>query len=352
MGLVCRFIMRATIIFLVVAAALAVAAASTLQSIVTIDAAEHKFGEELPVTVTIFNPSPVPVTILTWRTPLEGIRHPVFTVFNTHTDNHAPYKGMLAKRAEPDASAFRTLQPGEVVRSTFDLTQYYHFMEQGMHEVSLEVALEVMLDGQVTSEVLSSPPALVYVSHVRPDLLYSEPEVAPDAIGYVGCSSSQQSTILSALSIAKTDAQQAYMYLLTASCTGDYTTFFGTVTSTRFNTVFSHFDSIVSALNSNNFKFDCSTCNMPGTYAYVYPFDPTKTIYLCSVFWTAPAGSHQYNSRPGTITHEMSHFNAVAGTDDIQYGVVGCKSLANNNPSQAIKNADSHEFFQEMNPKC
>jgi len=41
----------------------------------------------------------------------------------------------------------------------------------------------------------------------------------------------------------------------------------------------------------------------------------------------------------------MSHFSAVAGTQDTVYGVAGCKNLAKTNPDKAISNADNLGYF-------
>ena len=46
----------------------------------------------------------------------------------------------------------------------------------------------------------------------------------------------------------------------------------------------------------------------------------------------------------------MSHFNAVAGTDDHVYGQSGAKALAISDPAKAVDNADSHEYFAENTP--
>ena len=46
----------------------------------------------------------------------------------------------------------------------------------------------------------------------------------------------------------------------------------------------------------------------------------------------------------------MSHFDVVAGTDDVVYGQTGARSLAISDPAKAITNADSHEYFAENNP--
>ncbi|UJR18655.1 hypothetical protein I4U23_005563 [Adineta vaga] len=67
-----------------------------------------------------------------------------------------------------------------------------------------------------------------------------------------------------------------------------------------------------------------------------------KGIFICPAFWTA--------SKAGTLIHEISHFNIVAGTKDNVYGQTGCKNLAIKNPTLAINNADSHAYFAENNP--
>jgi peptidyl-Lys metalloendopeptidase len=69
---------------------------------------------------------------------------------------------------------------------------------------------------------------------------------------------------------------------------------------------------------------------------------------VCKAFWSAPMTGT--DSKGGTLVHEMSHFNVVAGTDDWVYGQSGAASLAVSNPSQAIDNADSHEYFGENTP--
>ncbi len=53
------------------------------------------------------------------------------------------------------------------------------------------------------------------------------------------------------------------------------------------------------------------------------------------------------DSKAGTLIHEISHFNVVAGTGDIVYGASGAHNLAVTSPNQAIRNADNHEYFAE-----
>jgi peptidyl-Lys metalloendopeptidase len=79
----------------------------------------------------------------------------------------------------------------------------------------------------------------------------------------------------------------------------------------------------------------------------VYPTQPYK-IYVCNAFWSAPTSGT--DSKGGTLVHELSHFNAVAATDDHAYGQSAAASLAISNPTRALDNADSHEYFAENTP--
>jgi peptidyl-Lys metalloendopeptidase len=124
-----------------------------------------------------------------------------------------------------------------------------------------------------------------------------------------------------------------------------YNTWFGNYDASRWNTVTGNFSNIDSTLNNEALTFDCS-CKK-SYFAYVYPTQPYK-IYMCNAFWSAPTSGT--DSKGGTIIHETSHFNIVAGTDDVVYGQSGAKSLAISNPAQAIQNADSHEYFAENTP--
>ena len=107
-----------------------------------------------------------------------------------------------------------------------------------------------------------------------------------------------------------------------------------------------HFERSRDAFQTQALTLDCS-CKKKGTYAYVYPNQPYK-IYVCGAFWSAPMTGT--DSKGGTLVHEMSHFNVVAGTDDVVYGQSGAKNLAITDPAGALNNADSHEYFAENNP--
>ena len=163
----------------------------------------------------------------------------------------------------------------------------------------------------------------------------------------VGCTTSQINGAGSAVIEARKYAENGKGYLAGGTVDARYTTWFGAYTSSRWNTASQHFVAIDSAIDQNagQVKINCG-CNQ-SYYAYVYPTRPYE-IFVCRAFWSALLTGT--DSKAGTLIHEMSHFNAVAGTDDHVYGQAGAKNLAITNPTAALDNADNHEYFAENTP--
>ena len=124
-----------------------------------------------------------------------------------------------------------------------------------------------------------------------------------------------------------------------------YRSWFGAYDASRWNQAETHFSKIKDAIDNKPLTFDCG-CKQ-SYFAYVYPDQPYK-VYLCKSFWTAPVTGT--DSRAGTIVHELSHFNVVAGTDDLGYGQTNARNLASTDPVKALNNADNHEYFAENTP--
>ena len=123
---------------------------------------------------------------------------------------------------------------------------------------------------------------------------------------------------------------------------------FGAHDSDRYATAMSHYEKIDAAYRTKHIVIACkgSKCSN-SIYAYVFPTEPYK-IYVCGAFWDANITGT--DSRAGTLVHEMSHFDIVAGTDDVVYGQPGAKQLAVRDPDSALANADTHEYFAENEP--
>jgi peptidyl-Lys metalloendopeptidase len=164
---------------------------------------------------------------------------------------------------------------------------------------------------------------------------------------YEGCSKTERETIDTAGGLAASTSDNSINHLR-SNPTGDahYTEWFGTFNSSRHSEVKSNFSKIYNAAFQKSVTFVCHSSECASNdYAFVYAGGDIE-IFLCPLFWSAPTSG--FDTQFGTIVHELSH--EVADTDDIVYGTTDARDLATNDPSDAIKNADNHEYFEEDLP--
>jgi peptidyl-Lys metalloendopeptidase len=267
------------------------------------------------------------------------------------------YVGRVAKRAAARAGELVELKPGQSLRGRAELSAHYEMKGGGAYLIAYRldlldgVAFDALRDG---SEELRSNEITVWrdapfvdrgarLSPVE-EMMRTFTEAS---LSTTGCTSSQTSAINSAVSAATTYSTGSKNYLNSKTYTTvgpRYTTWFGTPSSSNFNTVKNHFVAIEDAFLTKPVVVDCGCSD--NYYAYVYKNQPYK-IYVCNAFWSAP--NTGTDSRGGTLVHEMSHFTVVADTDDWAYGQSACKKLAKR-ATKAIDNADSHEYFAENTP--
>ncbi|TRM66112.1 hypothetical protein BD626DRAFT_398166 [Schizophyllum amplum] len=306
--------------------------------------------ENLKVTTTITNTGDETLRLFNDpNSPLSTMPANTFAISNSA--GAAPkFTGIKAKYSmdtvvEKNLNSFTVLAPGESIDTTHDLSAAYNFTESGADAYTFDAAKTLYHFTDDGSIVPIEATTEAHSAKLEGKLVVPRPAVSKRA-SYNGCSSSQQSQLVSAASAAQSYAQSAYSYLSShTSSTTRYTTWFGTYSSSRHSTVLSHYQKISSG-DYSSFTYDC-TCTESGVYAYVYA-DDYGTIYLCPVFWQVSTTGT--DSKGGTLIHEASHFTANGGTDDIVYGQSSAKSLASSSPAQAIQNADNHEYFAENNP--
>jgi peptidyl-Lys metalloendopeptidase len=307
-------------------------------------------SEDVVVKVTFTNTSGSPQYVLKSHTPFEEIEAPLFEI--TRDGKPVRYMGAVAKRGAPTAADYFLLKPGASYSARVELSALYDMGTTGDYAIRYH-------SGRA-SEELKSDAATVWIDGVRPRGSSEETKTlaemqaqagtgtvaaAGGALAFNKCTTSQQADITSAVSAALSMATSGDAYMAKGTMGTRYTKWFGAVDSGRVATVKAHFAAIKDAFATKPITVDCG-CKKT-YYAYVYPTQP-YTIYVCKAFWSAPMTGT--DSKGGTLVHEMSHFNVVAGTDDWVYGQSGAASLAVSNPSQAIDNADSHEYFGENTP--
>ncbi|MFP5285099.1 MAG: M35 family metallo-endopeptidase, partial [Thermoanaerobaculia bacterium] len=321
-----------------------------------LEAAPPQAAGAASITFTLTNRGDRPVSVLKWHTPLEGIRNDIFRIL--HEGERVPYVGPMVKRGQPTAEDFVTLAPGETVSAVVDLGAVYAFPEPGRYEVRYDPDLQGVSRPDVrlaagpivlAAEIRSEDSEVIELREVpKPQVPeVSAPTVAAPEPGFINCSDGQKNTVRQALADAEKGAQIALENLQKNACSGNdtYKTWFGACDSTRYQTVTNKVSAIKSTLNTKTMTFNCAPpSNCDGTIAYVYKYSP-YTIYLCGAYWNL--GDKGYDTKAGTIVHEVSHFAVVADTSDYAYGTSACKTLAQNDPNKAIANADSYEYFGE-----
>jgi len=290
------------------------------------------------------------------------------------------YIGLLMKRGPPKIDDFLFIAPNQTITVAFDLSHVYLFdspnktytinFSSFIHWVSGTISLPSLVRQPVQNSPityphipfesldhapLSSLSVTVYVPKPLSSLPPPREHRTPSSVGvnFAGCSSSQQTQINTAITLAKTMATTCVNYLSGSSCDSTFVTWFGRYSgSSRWSFVQGHFSRISTKLNSNVFNINCAGSSCSGDiFAYVFPTDSSYTIYVCGAFWSA-SNSVAYDSKAGTLIHEMSHFNAIGATQDHTYGTSGAKDLASRNPDGACSNADNHEYFSESTPRC
>ncbi|GGZ99383.1 hypothetical protein GCM10008090_04960 [Arenicella chitinivorans] len=300
----------------------------------SVDVVQSKVSpsEQALVKVTYTNVGSTPKQLLRWETAFEGrVDEDFLTV--THEGRVLPYMGRHYKRAPATSADYISLAPGESRSQVVDINTGYHLDYKG----------EYLISPKGAAVAQKSPPVKLILSKDRPVSLKQTPIIN-------SCDGDRPDQIDSALGAAESLAKRARDDMRATPVAfrrsvQRYKEWFGAYTATRWNAVQRNFDRIFSTLSGRTITFECDD-SVP-YFAYVYPGQPYD-VYLGQAFWSAPMTGT--DSKAGTIIHEVSHFNVVAATDDIEYGQSAARSLARTRPADAVRNADSHEYFAENTP--
>lgn len=311
---------------------------------VTIDSGKAFVGrsEAEVVRVTLRNDGAEDVSLLRWQTPLRGVES---NLFDVRLDGDAvAYLGRLYKRPEPRSGDYLLLAPGASVTVEVDLSRYYDMSRTGEYSVGYRVP--TIESNVLWLAVERDEQARIFraLSRKQPRRATGE-TLDPD---FVSCNSSRQAELYDALDGGEYLAAKAYNYLYNVPVNKRkkntaYKTWFGRYTAPRYSTVMDIYVNVYTVFHDYTVEFHCD-CDEGDTYAYVYSDRPFE-IHLCGLFWESPTIGT--DSQAGTLIHETSHFDIVAGTDDYAYGQSSCKRLASRDPNRAVFNADNYEYFAE-----
>lgn len=311
---------------------------------------------DVHVNVAVTNVCRAPIQVLRWQLPTGDLSGALFRI--SRDGFPVRYTGPIVKRAAPQAKDYVTIDAGATLNYKVELTGHYDFSKNGRY--SIEFQSDRGTHGTGAQAMRTNAATYMWAEGRNEKLDAAAAELSATAlpsaivqplaasISYTGaCTSTQKSTLASAVTAATNYAAASATYLSgTPSGTPRYVKWFGSYTLARWNTAKDHFVKARNAFQSAALTLDCS-CKDTGTFAYVYPTQPYK-IYVCGAFWNAPMTGT--DSKGGTLVHEMMHFNVIAGTDDWAYGQTAAANLAKTNPTKALDNSDSHEYFTENTP--
>lgn len=102
---------------------------------------------------------------------------------------------------------------------------------------------------------------------------------------------------------------------------------------------------VVTTLSFNDFDKINKEKDRKTSFAEVYPKYDAYKIFLGDPFWKA--GEQGMDCRGGVLIHELSHSKKLGGTFDFADGQKRSLALAREDPGDALKNADSFEYFIE-----
>lgn len=338
-------------VFIVLSCSLSFATANDLEVSIS---ADSEAGASGTIVFTLKNHSTSAVEVLIWNTPFETrFNSRYFSVLRN--GKKVNYTGRMVKRGKPKESDYITIEPGSSKSAAISLPEGYAMDSLGLYEVAFTGMLQYRSLGKqradralskvkVRKRKSSNKLLLEVTSLPKPQAAYKQ------AATYTSCTSSQITVLDSVLTEAERIAIEARDILDSTPVSerdeaGRYISWFGSYTSARYSTTSTNITKISSALSDETIEFLCDCTE--DYYAWVYPSEPYK-IHICSAFWDAPLTGA--DSQSGTVVHEMSHFNVIAGTDDHVYGQDGAFTTAQSDPVTAIDNADNYEYFAENAP--
>ena len=105
-------------------------------------------------------------------------------------------------------------------------------------------------------------------------------------------------------------------------------------------------NAVHARLTSGDYGYDCYF-NHPSCFdgvggEFFARADGSDAVRTCAPFWRA--GDSGFDSAPGTLLHELTHFS---GTQDLKYGQDEARNLARSDPMSAIQNADNYQYLYE-----
>ena len=304
-------------------------------------------------------------------TPLEGLHSPFVAVSLDGVP--LQYEGYLFYRISPQRDEFILLKAGETVTATAQINNIFTFSSDGVYNIRYNKPLKVLLKDkmelQSDSEDMKGVDLMkvevsesVDIQLENTDLLshpVKEEVKEGDEVYSEACNNVFR--FVGGTRAARAATRQAHNRL----CEGYlnaikkvrernnvrnrrmYRRWFGVFDQRRANVVMSVFKKSHDKVANNRLTYVfAGTGCIRGTIARTCYH--SNTVFLCPLYVNQPSTlcnrvAGNSFSKERTLVHEWAH--AGGYTYDYAYGLADSQALANDNPDQAIDNADNYSFF-------
>jgi len=301
---------------------------------------------ETPSTVTLDlqNTNSYSVALLRWNLPFDKNFGGEDNFLVLRDGQFVPYIGAKVKYAEPSFFDYVVLAPSETISVPVQLHNLYDFSIPGNYKVQFEfnfMDLVSEVDFETIPRLRVEFESSELVASNSLILNVNEPVFQKRITTPYPCSNSELNQISQGQNALENQLAPRAVTVINQGNTATYREWMGAHTTARWQIA----QDVIQSINSNT-VVDHECDDTPNVYAYVYPSDRTHTIYLCTAYWpSAVIGG--WDTKAGTLLHELSHFDDIGGTNDHAYGTTACRALAQRSPAQAVNNADSYEYFGE-----
>lgn len=121
-------------------------AAATLECALSVPPT-GRAGEPVQVQFRLTNRTDKPLSVLRWRSPLEG--RPLGDDFTVTREGTAiPYQGPMAKRGNPGADSYVAIAPGATAEGRIELSLVYEMKQPGRYRIEFRGPLLDVVEAQ------------------------------------------------------------------------------------------------------------------------------------------------------------------------------------------------------------
>ena len=303
--------------------------------------------------------------LLKRNTPLEGLLSPFVTV--SRNGHPLEYEGIIVHRDAPMKDEFVLVKAGETVSASINLNDAYIFNSDGDYTITYNAPLKYTSEESInlqSSEVKMNEVEIDESFSLFMDntVLLSRPEKEEDLEEEDEQADESRNTVeiescRSARFIGGTSAQRRHILLAHkriclkfirarryATNNVHYRRWFGRYSKSRAAIVKRILLACYNGIRRYTVTYRINHPRCKSNWN-AFTYKGGRTVYPCPAFhkkrvYCLRSGAP---TKEGILLHEWTH--AFGRTSDYAYGAAANKKLARTNPSRAVYNADSYEYF-------